>query len=403
MIHLLFVDDEPKLLDGLKRSLRSMRHEWDMTFAEGGEEALKVLEQTPIDIVVSDMRMPKMDGAQLLDEIQRRYPHIVRIILSGHSDKEMIFHSIGATHQFLAKPCEVEQLKMTILRACRLREVLTNDSLRTLVTGMRAIPSLPTLFMDIKKEAESKAPSLKAVGDIIAKDIGMTAKLLQLVNSAYFGLAKDVSTAEQAVIILGLDTIQSLVLSVHVFSQFPSDKAAHFHVDRLWQESLQIGTVAKAIAKAERSAPLDIERSYTAGLLHAVGILLLAGNVPDRYDAVLTEASAKGCAIWESEQSTFGATHAEIGAYLLGLWGLSDPIVEAVAYHHRPGDCAGESFSPLTAVHVAKALQHTRSEPATEDARSRLDMAYLDKLKLTGRLPCWQELAEQVGKEKAND
>lgn len=403
MIHLLFVDDEPKLLDGLKRSLRSMRNEWDMLFVGGGEEALKTLEQTQIDIVVSDMRMPKMDGAQLLDEIQRRYPHIIRIILSGHSDKEMIFHSIGATHQFLAKPCEVEQLKMTILRACRLREVLKSDSLRTLVAGMRAIPSLPTLYMDIKAEAESKAPSLKAVGNIISKDIGMTAKLLQLVNSAYFGLAKDVSTAEQAVIILGLDTIQSLVLSVHVFSQFPSDKAAHFHVDRLWQESMQVGTLAKAIAKAERSATIDIERSYTAGLLHGVGILLLAGNIPDRYDAVLMEASAKGCAVWESEQSAFGATHAEIGAFLLGLWGLSDPIVEAVAYHHRPGDCPGESFTPLTAVHVAKALQHTHFESATEDVRSRLDMAYLEKLKLTGRLPCWQELAEQGEKEKAND
>ncbi len=403
MLHLLFVDDEPKLLEGLQRSLRSMRNEWNMLFVGGGEEALKVLEQTQIDIVVSDMRMPKMDGAQLSDEIQRRYPHIIRIILSGHSDKDMIFQSIGTTHQFLAKPCEVAQLKTTILRAYRLREVLKSDSLRTLVTGMRVVPSLPTLFMDIKKEAESKSPSLKAVGHIIAKDIGMAARLLQLVNSAYFGLAKDVSTAEQAVIILGLDTIQSLVLSVHVFSQFPSDKAAHFHIDRLWGESMKIGTLAKAIAKAEQCAPIDIERAYTAGLLQDVGMLVLAGNVPDQYDAVLMEASTKGCALWEAEQSAFGATHAEIGAYLLGLWGLSDPIVEAVAYHHRPGDCPGETFSPLTAVHVANALSQKQAESTTENVGARLDMAYLDKLKLAGRLPCWQKLDDLLEKEKAND
>lgn len=402
MRHILFVDDEPKLLDGLKRALRSMRTEWNMTFVGGGELAMKTLEECPVDVVVSDMRMPGMDGAQLLNEVQRRYPHTVRIILSGHSDQEMIFQSISSTHQFLAKPCEVEQLKATIRRTLALRGLLKKETLRALVTGMHAIPSLPALYTAIKKEAESEDCSLKAIGEIIVQDLGMTAKLLQLVNSAYFGLCKEVSTVEQAVNFLGLDTIQALVLSLDVFSKFPQDKVGLFHIDRLWVESMAIGSLARAIAKAERRAPLEIEQAYTAGLLHDVGILMLAANSSDQYGAVLRKASMDRRTVWETEQNEFGATHAEVGAYLLGLWGLSDPIIEAVAYHHRPGDCVGgEDFSPLTAVHVADVLQQEQGGHSINCPIPAIDLSHLERLNLTERLPQWREVGATVGKETA--
>ncbi|MEQ1681239.1 MAG: response regulator [Nitrospira sp.] len=402
MKQILFVDDESKLLDGLKRSMRPMRDEWNMMFVSGGEEALKMLEQAPFDVVVSDMRMPGMDGAQLLNEVQRRHPQTVRIILSGHSDQQMIFESISATHQFITKPCETEQLKATIRRACALRELLKDDSVRALVAGMQTIPSLPALFAEIKKEVESESSSLKTIGNIMAKDMGMTARILQIVNSAYFGVRGPVSTVEQAVSFIGLDTIQALVLTSHVFSQFQVRSASAFHVDRLWTHCMETGALAREIAKAEGLAPVQIDQAYTAGLLHDVGILMLAANRADQFSAMLAEASAKGKAVLEVERSEFGITHAEIGAYLLGIWGLSDSIVEAVAYHHRPGDCPGENFSPLTAVHVANVLQQECSQQATEDVLSKLDMAYLDKLKLTDRLPRWRELVGLLRKEKAN-
>ncbi|MEK6786622.1 MAG: response regulator [Nitrospirota bacterium] len=403
MKQILFVDDEPKILDGLKRSLRSMRNEWTMTFAIGSQEALKILEQASFDVAVSDMRMPGMDGAQLMNEVRRLYPNVVRIILSGHSDQAMIYNSISATHQFLAKPCEVDQLKTTIHRACALRDLLTNDSLRGLVAGMRDIPSLPALFAEIKKEAESETSSLKAIGAIIGKDMGMTAKILQLVNSAFFGFHGNVSTVEQAVSFLGLDTIQALVLSVHVFSQFPKDSAVVSHIESLWAESMGTGALARAIAKAEGRLPLEVEQAYTAGVLHSVGTLVLAANVADRFSAVLAKVLTGGMPDWEAEQAEFGATHAEVGAYLLGLWGLSDPIVEAVAYHHRPGDCvSGEGFSPLTAVHVAKALYQEQVAQSSGHSSARIDSVYLDRLHLTERLPDWKALAMTVGKESTS-
>jgi HD-like signal output (HDOD) protein len=318
----------------------------------------------------------------------------------------MIYQSISATHQYLAKPCESELLKAAVMRACALREILGNDSLRRLVTGMQQIPSQPTLYAEIRREAESKTASLGTIGAIISKDMGMTAKILQLVNSAYFGLHSTVSTAEQAVNLLGLDTVQALVLTVHVFSQFASTRGSLFNMDRLWEASTETGALARAIAKAEQAPALVIDQAYTAGLLHDVGILVFAANVLKRYDAMLKTAHDQGIPVWEVERQEFGATHEDVGAYLLGLWGLGDPIVEAVAFHHHPSDCVGNTFSPLTAVHVANVLQQELSQQATGDVPFQIDSTYLDTLHMTDRLPHWREVAGTVQraaeKEKAN-
>ena len=402
MKQLLFVDDESKLLDGLQRLLRPMRHEWNMTFVTSGAEALKALEQAPFDVIVSDMRMPGMDGAQLLTEVQQRHPQIIRIVLSGQSDQERIYQSIGATHQYLSKPCESEVLKAVVMRACALRDLLGNDSLRRLVTGMKQIPSQPTLYAEIRREAESKTASIGAIGAIISKDMGMTAKILQLVNSAYFGLRGTVSTAEQAVNLLDLDTVQALVLTVHVFSQFTATHDSRFNMDRLWEVSMETGALARAIAKAEQASTLMTDQAYTAGLLHDVGILVLAANVMKQYDAMAKTAHDQGIPLWEVERQELGVTHADVGAYLLGLWGLGDPVIEAVAFHHHPSDCVGNTFSPLTAVHVANVLQEELSPRATGDVPSLIDVTYLDTLHLTDRLPHWREIAGTVrqGEEK---
>ena len=396
MKQVLFVDDESKVLDGLKRSLRPLRNEWNMTFVTSGAEALKTLEQAPFDVIISDMRMPGMDGAQLLTEVQQRYPEIIRIVLSGQSDQEMVYQSIDATHRYLAKPCETEVLKTVVLRACTLRELLTNDLLRRLVTGMQQIPSQPTLYAEVRREAESKTASLKAIGAIISKDLGMTAKILQLVNSAYFGFYGKVATAEQAVNLLGVDTVQALVLTTHAFSHFASTQGSQFNIAQLWEASTQTGVIARAIAKSEQAPTLMIDEAYTAGMLHDVGMLVLAANLLTRYDGILKTAHERGIALWEAERQELGATHADVGAYLLGLWGLGDPIVEAVAFHHRPSDCVGKTFSPLTAVHVANVLQQELSQQATGDVPSQIDVTYLDSLHMADRLPRWREVAGAV-------
>ncbi len=390
----LFVDDDPNVLQGLRRMLRPMRHEWEMAFADGGPAALALLAETTFDVIVSDMRMPGMDGAELLARVKRDYPQVVRIVLSGHSERESIMRSVDTAHQYLAKPCDADNLKAVIARACRLRDMLRTASLRSLVTRLDTIPSLPQTYNEIVEELESPDASVQSVGRIIARDVGMTAKVLQLVNSAFFGLRCHVSDPAQAASLLGVDTLKSLVLSVHIFSQLDCTRVPEFCIETLWNHSVMVGALAKRIAADQSQSRELCDHALLAGLVHDAGKLVLAANLPDQYTQALEQAHAEHLTLELAERHQFDTSHAEVGAYLLGLWGLPDPIVEAVAFHHHPG-LGATAFAPLTAVHAANALA-SRLSPCCRDCIAEPDQDYLAAIGLGSRWPRWNELADEL-------
>lgn len=388
---LLFVDDEPKVLQGLQRQLRPMRHEWDMNFTEGGEQALAFMAAQPVDIVVSDMMMPGMDGSQLLGEVLKRHPQTVRIILSGQSGSEAIFRLVGPAHQYLSKPCDADELRKAITRALALRDLLGNDRLKHLTTRVKTLPSLPALQHQLAAELQKNSPSLECVGEIISHDIAMTAKILQLVNSAFFGLAQPVNNPVEAAIYLGLNTIHSLVLSADFFSQYEQQRCRAFSLEALAQHSWLTGVLARRVAHLERQDVKIIEQCFLAGLLHDVGQLILASGLPEEYAEVIAKSRNQRLPVWQVEQEFFGATHADVGAYLLALWGLSNPITEAVALHHQPSRCAAPEFSPAVAVHTADVFAHEIAGADTEASPPLLDIPCLTSLGFAGRIEIWRE------------
>ena len=397
MINVLFVDDEPNILDGLKRMLRPMRREWQMSFADGGAKALETLDREAFDVVVSDMRMPGMDGARLLHEVREKHPHVVRLILSGYSEKEMIMKSVGAAHQYLAKPCDAEILKATIERACRWRDLVADENLRRLVSQLDSIPSLPALYHELLNELQAGEPSIKRIAEIVAKDIGMTAKVLQIINSAFFGLRRQISNPSEAVEFLGLETITSLALELRAFSPFENASAGNLSLADLWSHSQAVGGLAKQIAAAEK--PETAGDAFTAGLLHDIGKIVLANDLPDQYAEAAKLAAAEKLSISEAEKKVFGASHAEIGAYLLGLWGLPAEVVEAVAFHHKPSEIESHSFTVLTAIHAAEALTDADSK-TNETVGIFYDELYLEKLGLLEKPAIWQAVSARAGLEE---
>jgi HD-like signal output (HDOD) protein len=391
MKKILFVDDEPNVLEGLERMLFPMRREWHCKFVGTGHEALDVMASEPFDVIVTDMRMPGMDGAALLTEVRDLYPDTIRFVLSGQSDKETIYRSVGPAHQFMAKPCDPKTLKAHVDGAFALRALLGNDHLKRRIAQAGTLPVLPEAYTALMDELQSEEPSLNKVGDIIESDIGMTAKILQMVNSAFFGLRQNVTSASQAVSLLGLDTIKALVLMIGVFSQADNRKLpATFSLDALWNHSMAAGKCAQEISQAEKACKASVNDAYTAGVLHDVGLLLLAVNFFEDYSHVLDYAFVNSVPLADAEREVLGCTHAEVGAYLLGIWGLPESIVQAVAFHHCPSMCPALNFSPLTAVHVADVLSHDTHGPGEDWATPLLDLAYLESLGLTGRIEVWK-------------
>jgi HD-like signal output (HDOD) protein len=391
---ILFVDDEVMILQGLQRMLRSMRAEWEMEFVESPEAALRLLDQKPFDVIVSDMRMPGMNGAELLTEVMKRHPTTVRLILSGYADKDLILKCVGSAHQYMAKPCDTESLKATISRASNLEDSFHNERLKTLVCQMHRLPSIPALYMQVVKKSSRPDTSVEEIGGLISRDISMTAQVLKLTNSAFFGLHRELSSAEEAVAYLGLDTIKALVLSVHAFSQFEKIETGALKIEALWNHSLQVAGLAKRISKMEGQDPKAAEEAFTAGMLHDVGKLVLAVNLPEEY-AEATRLARSGLELPLAEHQVFGANHADVGGYLIGLWGLPVPVVEAVALHHCPSRATQPSFSPLTSLHAANVLEWERSNSANGVPAPQLDANYLGLVGVSCRLPAWREAMQE--------
>ena len=364
-----------------------------MHFVEGGTAALEALDQVPYDAIISDMRMPLMDGAELLEQVKQRHPDIIRMVLSGQSSKAAVLRSIAPAHQILSKPCDPQELVIRLSQAFAMRDLLSNQSLKTLISRFRSIPSLPTLYDELMAALRSENPSLSQLARIISKDVGMAAKILQLANSAFIGAGGRVSSLVQALSLIGTETVRTLVLSVHVFSQFEGNSKIVASLPALWDHSVAVSSLAQRIATSEGCAKATVEESFTAGLLHDIGKVVLLAEMPREYCQIFELRSDVNPNL---ERERLGCTHAEVGAYLMSVWGLPFPLVQTVAFHHHPCESAEAKFSSLTAVHAADAIASaTDASPLNHDGV--LDLNYLDRVGMREKEALWRGFYQERG------
>lgn len=390
MKRILFVDDEPQILDGLRDLLRKQRKQWDMVFALGGEAALAELDRGRFDVVVSDMRMPGMDGAALLQKIKEQYPTTARIILSGHAEREAVVNALPVAHQFLSKPCDAGVLRTVVERACGLQALLQDDNVRSVIGKVDRLPSAPRTYWALTQAATRPEVGVADLAKIVEQDPAMATKVLQLVNSSYFGLAQRQTSVQQAVAYLGVELLKALTLTAHVFVSAATAGVLELSLDVLQQHSMLAARIAKRLLADKKRAA----EAFTAALVHDIGKIVLAMGVPDRFGEALRSARKTARPDHIVEKELLGVTHAEVGAYLLGLWGLPLSIVEAVAYHHQP-----ELVAPtdsVVAVHVANALSHGSVDaPPDPSAGGRLNVAFVESSVFGSELPRWRALAEE--------
>ncbi len=387
---ILIIDDQPQVLQTVHRYLQGMSAEWLIELTDNGKTALQMMALKPFDVVVCDLVMPGLDGTQFLNEVQQTYPQTTRIIMCWQTERSLLQRLFGVAHQYLFKPFD-ESTLINLLNGVLARSQLVNDDkLAGLVSQLKNVPSMPQIYVDLVREMRSENASLQRAGEIIAKDPGMTAKILQLVNSAFFGHRSGVSSPEEAAIYLGIETIKSLVLSLQVFSFFTRSQIKTFNINQIWQHSMATALLAKRVCMSIDSDMQMADEAFTAGLLHDLGKLVLAANLPVVYQEVLQICKQQSLNLADAERRKFGASHGEIGGFLLGLWGLPDSIIEAVSLHHNPGSAANQVIAPLTAVHVANALIHNPEEDV--GSPPELDFDYLATLGLAHFIPHWNEL-----------
>jgi putative nucleotidyltransferase with HDIG domain len=349
------------------------------------------------DAVVAEMALPGGDGLQLLETVQKTQPRTLRFLSADLAQRRTLAKSVAAMHQLLPHPCPPEVLKTALVRALTLRQWMPSERLPEILARLHKLPSPPEIYFRVVRELQSPESTLDAVGELIAKDPSMSAKLLRVANSAAFGLQYQVTTPLEALQVLGTETTKSLLLLAHSFSYFENINSRDFSVERLWRHSLAVGRLAEALARAERVEARVVSESFTAGLLHDLGKLVLAANLPEDYGRAMRLARDQGLSGCAAEETVIGASHAEVGAALLGVWGLPLDIVEAVILHHAPGWLLDRAFCPLSAVAAANWLCH-ELEASGEGAAAVIEAAQkaLEAAGWKDRLPEWRQLAREV-------
>jgi HD-like signal output (HDOD) protein/CheY-like chemotaxis protein len=361
---ILFVDDEPRILSALARMLRS-QHDWEVMLASSAEEGLRAADAANLDAVVSDVRMPGMDGISFLSEMRRRHPQVARIVLSGQVEHEMAMRCVNVAHQSLVKPCEGAALVAAVNRACELQGRLYSPEIKRLVGRIGSLPSPPALVSELHALLDRSDIDLDAVNHLVSSDVAMSAKILQLVNSAFFGLAHEITSVRRALNYLGLELVRDLAVAAGIFQAAEtSGREAAMLIGEVQAHSAVVAQLATELSSGQEFA----QQAFVAGLLHDAGWLVFASQAPEllrEYLAARQSGLSSGI-----EAEVLSSSHADVGAYLLSLWGIPPAIVDAVA-RHEDVDLASQRLDLALVVRTADwAAEHAGSGLATLEQAS---------------------------------
>jgi HD-like signal output (HDOD) protein len=354
MKRILFVDDEVSVLDGIRTMLRKRRKEWHMEFVTSGADALKSMEAGPFDLICSDMRMPMMDGSQLLAAIRERWPNTIRVVLSGYSEIMQTAKSLPVAQLVLSKPCNAQQLQSTVERSLALREVLNKSALRELLARAR-LPALPPMTACLREATATSSMSAAEVAKLIASDLKVFGMVMKIANLPSFRLAREVTDIEQAISQLGFPAIRNLVLSVEVLALWPNDDTI---LGRTLEDFSSNALQVSALTRALSSGTGFFDDAIVAGMLREIGYLVLHSISPLELSSAHRLAREKRISLAAAERETFGASHSEVGAALLADWGLPFNVVEAVAHHHDAMSVTHTEYDLLSALSLALVLAH---------------------------------------------
>jgi putative nucleotidyltransferase with HDIG domain len=347
MRRILFVDDDPQLLSGLSKALRKYRDRWAMVFAGSGEAALAEVRKAGFDVVVSDMRMPVMDGAALLAQIRDEDPSTIRMILSGFSDRTAIVRALPVAHQFFNKPCDLKELAAAIDRACALRALFASEPMQVVTSRLGELPPAPVLYHELAAQLASAELGVAETTAMIEREPELSARVLQLARSPLFGDPPVASIAE-AVAHLGIELVVGLALASYAFALAGDHPPPALAIAELQHHALLVARSARRLA----TSPEIATDAFIAGLVHDIGKVVIATAFRDAH-AEIVRRHGPGDPPSAVEREVLGVSHAEIGAYLLGRWGLPLPVLDAIAHHNDDTAAMTPLLGVMRAAHVA--------------------------------------------------
>jgi HD-like signal output (HDOD) protein len=366
----MFVDDEIMILKGLKRAF--FRNKWQILFADSGNKALKILEQESVDFIVSDMRMPGMNGVELFEKVATLYPQVVRIILSGHSDEEAAKKACFVAHQWFNKPCQPQVLEEMLEHIYKIKGSLPQENVQQLVGKIKTLPSPPKVYMQLSAAIKDKSMDIDSISKIIGDDPALVAKILQLTNTSFFSNGKQVESISEAITRLGVDLVCCIVITAETYDKI-SEIPGYSIID---EQKHCLSTARLAASMVEPSLR---QETILVGLLHNIGKFILYEVSPQAM-AVYIEKRIIGADNIDLEQRLFYADHTQLAGYLLHLWNFSYKLIENIVLHHQPRKLTQNVFGSGAAVYVASRLLR----------KQEVDKTFIEHFNLADKIKVWK-------------
>ncbi len=359
---ILIIDEDSQALQDYRGALAPKSSQWDIDYAASVEEGLTAAQENKPTVIIADLSIAGGHGADILAQLEKIAPDAQRFITATEADKPKLESTLGSSFQYLPSPCPAPRLITEIQRSIAIDNWLGNDRIKELVAKMGEFPSLPPIYLKVVNALNSRHADTGAIAESISGDLAISAKVLQTVNSSFYGFDQKIANISEAINILGTDCVKNLVLAIQVFNTIGNSKDQKAITDELWHHSMSVAVAARRIVNYELKDEKAAEEAYTAGLMHDIGKLILLNAVPELFAQARELAQKNSIPQKEAEDIVIGCNHAETGAYLLARWGMPTNLTEAVALHHDPVNSFGKTFSALAAVHVANAIVHQRQK-----------------------------------------
>ena len=362
-------------------------HDWEVDVVTNQKQALQALDTKPYNLLISEIVMPEMDGLDFFKTAKEKHPTIIRIMETANENREFLVKASELAHIVIPSNCEKDSFNEIIKNTMSLQEIIANKDILKKLTSIKSLPSPPEVYNKLVSTLQNEDCSTHQVAEIIKNDIAITAKLLQMINSAFFGMKTHVESPMHAVNLLGIDTVKSIVLTSGIFHTIREKEFAGFSVDEMYRQSMAVGAATRHLANVFGFRTKDIEDALMAGLLHDIGKLLMITNFKKELADAKKIAQTDNILIGDAIRQIIGISDAELGAHLLSLWNLPLSILEAVAYHNQPSKSAYKEVNTLTAVHLAYGITTDKFKNVRNNEQSFLDIAYIERLGLQNNLP----------------
>jgi HD-like signal output (HDOD) protein len=389
---ILFIDDEPALLESLTRVMRPLKNEWEIQVERSPQAALDRLSKERFDVVVTDLRLPVLNGVPVVSQVMERSPDAIRVTLSSPVEPANQQITLPPSHHVMARSDDLENLRETVERISRMRVRMHDENMRALISEIDGLPAVPAVCHELNRTLAQNDFSMREVASVVEKDPAICAKILQLVNSPFFGLNRKLTQLHDAVSYLGTSMLKNLVASVTLWRTLEGVRpSAIAQLSRVHGRCQRVGGLARRMMSKDR---VRAEEAFVSGLLHDIGVTMLIAYLPERYDRITAEMLNTGLSFYEVERSLYSVDHAEIGAHLLDAWGLPFQVLEAVAFHSSAPNLRHTRLEPGDAVYIAQALLDARDRDQHLD--ECIDTSYLEQLGVQDQLAEWCTWLEEA-------